>query len=363
MLEWIIYALVLFYIDLNYLLFILSSFFPLEAKNIKLKKYPKVSVIIPTRNEGHVIEQTLKRLKKSNYPSKLEIIIVDANSTDNTIKIARKYTRKIIIEKRPRGKPHAINLGIKKATGELIYFLDADNLVQKNTIKTLVSSMETNAASGFATVRNDVGLMEKVSSIENNIHTLIQMGMARILKLEIVSGFNFIIRKKTLKKVGGFKDALTEDINISYRLYKIGERIDIVDASCSILVPKSLKVYWKQQERWRKGGIDEIGESLKTGNFVDIFIRMPFLTIVASIGAVSIIMLVLAIIFWNAIFLSAFILSAILILASTLKYDRKNLPYLPMVYIYYAIIEIGSDVKVLIEKMIGKKVKWEKTEK
>lgn len=361
--EWIIYALVLFYVDLNYLLFILSSFFPIEPKKKKIKKWPKVSVIIPTRNEAHVIEPTLKRLKKSNYPGKMEIIIVDANSSDNTVRVARKYTRKIIIEKKPKGKPHALNLALKKAGGELIYFLDADNWVQKNTIKKLVMSVETNTATGFAIVRNGKKLIEKVSSMENNIHTLLQMGMSRLFKSEIVSGYNFLIRKKTLKKARYFRNALTEDINLSYRLYKMGERISLVDAPCSISVPKSLDIYWKQQERWRRGGVEEIWNSLKDGNFLDIFVRMPFLTISAGIGLISILMLIVAVIFWDIIFLSAFVLSIILVFTATIKYDKKNLAYLPIVYIYYAIIEIGSDVKVIVEKISSKKIKWEKTEK
>jgi cellulose synthase/poly-beta-1,6-N-acetylglucosamine synthase-like glycosyltransferase len=355
----------LFYVDINYLSFLLSSFFPIEHKTKKLKNYPKISVIIPTRNEAHVIEETLKKLKKSDYPkNKIEIIIVDANSTDGTIKIAKKYANRIIVEKHPKGKPHALNLAIKKAKGELIYFLDADTWVHKDTVRRLISSMDSDAATGFSVIRNRKKLIEKVSALENNLHNVMMLGLSRMFKTEIVSGYNFIIRKKTLKKVGYYKDALTEDINISLRLYKIGKRIDLVHAPCSILVPKNFKTYWKQQERWRKGGADEIRKSLKVITFSNFFIKMPFLSLSAITGTVSLIMLVVAIIFADFILLSGFISGFLLLLTATAKYGKKSeLICLPLTYIYYTIIEIASITKVIFEEAENKKVGWKKTPK
>jgi len=362
--QWIIYALVLFYVDLNYLLFIISSFFPEKAGYKKIDKYPKVSVIIPTRNEAHVIEETLKRLRKSDYPkSKLEIIVVDANSYDGTAKIAKKYADKVIIEKHPKGKPHALNLGIRKASGELIYFLDADNWVNENTIKKLVSSMETNAIVGFTTIRNQRKLIEKVSILENNLHNVIMIGLFRLFKIEIVPGCNFLISKKILKRVGYYKDTLTEDINLSLRLYKIGERVNLINAPCSIVVPKSLKSYWKQQKRWRRGGIDEIRKMTKTVSATDLLIKMPFITLAAITGTVGLIMLIIGIIFSDFIFLTGFIFGILILIAAKIKYNKDGLIYLPVVYIYYTIIEIVSLVKVLFEEITNKKVVWQKTPK
>lgn len=91
-------------------------------------KLPKVSFVIATYNEERNLPILLKSIKKQNYPKeKVEIIIADANSTDRTQEIAKKYKCKIIIneKKHPEaGKLKAYNI----AKGEISFFTDADNI-------------------------------------------------------------------------------------------------------------------------------------------------------------------------------------------------------------------------------------------
>jgi cellulose synthase/poly-beta-1,6-N-acetylglucosamine synthase-like glycosyltransferase len=366
MLEWILYALIIFYIDINYGIFFVSSLFPREERTHKIKKYPKVSVIIPTKNEGRVIGETLKKLKASDYPkNKLEIIIVDANSNDDTIKIAKKYTKNIIIEKHPRGKPNALNIGLEKTTGELIYFLDADNWVRPDTIKKLVSAMDKyNAATGETKVRNKTKLIENVSVLEIGIHDFLIRGLSRAFKIEIISGYNFIIRKSVLKKIGGFEDTLTEDVNMSLRIYKSGEHIALIDAPSSISVPKTIKSYWKQQERWRKGGIDEAIKFIGSHTTLfDAIVKMPFLCLSTIVCTISPILLIAYIIFGNLILLSGAIMGFLLIISSVAFFDKKQLIYLPAAYIYYTILEIANFLAIFAKIATGKKFEWYKTPK
>ncbi|MEM7819415.1 MAG: glycosyltransferase family 2 protein [Candidatus Aenigmatarchaeota archaeon] len=366
MLEWIIYALLIFYVHINYLLFFVSSFFSKKIKPKKIKNYPKISVIIPTKNEANVIDETLKRVRKCDYPkNKLEIIIVDANSKDETIKIAKKYADKIIIEKKPNGKPHALNIGIKKASGDIIYFLDADNWIEKDTIKTLIQSMNGyNAAKGTTIIRNKKSVIEKVSNLEIGIHELLVSGFSKIFNSEIISGYNFMIKKNILRCVGYFHNSLTEDINISFRLYKRGERISIINAPCSILVPKNLHSYWKQQERWRMGGINELIKMLKIKNsMMDLFIKMPFLVLSTIVCSISIILFLFYLIFGGFILLSGAIIGFILIITSVIRFDKKELIYLPAIYLFYTILEIASFFNIFIKKLKNKKIVWQKTPK
>lgn len=97
-----------------------------------------VSVIIPTRNSGELLENCLKSVRQQTHKN-IEIIVVDGRSTDNTIDIARKYGCKVyfFVPKVKKGLFDATekrNFGAKKATGEFIYFLDADMEIVKNVI-------------------------------------------------------------------------------------------------------------------------------------------------------------------------------------------------------------------------------------
>lgn len=364
--QWIALALIIFYVNLNYFLFFMSSLFPREIRCKKISKYPKVSVIIPVKNEAHVIEETLRKVRASDYPrNKLEIIVVDGGSTDNTVKIAKKYA-KVIVVKNSKDKAQSVNVGIKRCSGEFVYFIDADNWIRSDTIKKLVSVMDTyNAASGDAIIRNNNKIIEKVSNLEGGLHELLMYELSRLMKTELVTGYNFMVKKNLLKKLGGFRKALTEDINFSYRLYKSGERIALVDAKCSVLAPKDLKSYWKQQERWRKGALDEINKAKDIKMpFIDAFVKMPFIALGSVVPSVTLIMIITYLIFWNPVLLLAAILGIMLIISSALRFDnKKELLYLPVTYIYYTILEITGLINVFIKIIFRKNIGWYKTPK
>lgn len=86
----------------------------------------KVSVIIPTLNEGERIRSLLRSLKEAPYPDK-EIIVVDGGSKDDTVKIAREEGARVLQEEGPaKGPGNAKNQGARAAEGEVVGFVDAD---------------------------------------------------------------------------------------------------------------------------------------------------------------------------------------------------------------------------------------------
>lgn len=105
-----------------------------------------VSIIIPTRNSGLFLEDTLKSIKQQSYPA-IETIIVDGKSTDKTIQLAKKYktTLYTYVPKVPKGTfdaPHKRNYGMKKAKGKYVYYVDADMKLQKYVVAEAVSLCE-----------------------------------------------------------------------------------------------------------------------------------------------------------------------------------------------------------------------------
>lgn len=85
----------------------------------------KISIIIPTLNEEEKLPQLLDVLSKYTYTYE-EIIIVDAKSTDNTVKIAKSYPKVSVIEDHVASRSEQMNTGVKAAKGDVFYFIHAD---------------------------------------------------------------------------------------------------------------------------------------------------------------------------------------------------------------------------------------------
>ena len=99
-----------------------------------MKKY-KISIITVTKNSEKFLLQNILSVKSQKYKN-FEHIIVDGNSKDNTIKIINSHKRslKLIKNKNDKGLYHAMNVGIKKSSGDIIGILNSDDIYFKNTL-------------------------------------------------------------------------------------------------------------------------------------------------------------------------------------------------------------------------------------
>jgi len=100
---------------------------------------PKISIIIPTYHQGMFIEETILSILKQEYKN-FEIIVIDGGSTDETLNIIKKYTHEIFyaISEKDSGQSEAINKGLKIATGDIITWLNSDDLHEKDAVQTVV---------------------------------------------------------------------------------------------------------------------------------------------------------------------------------------------------------------------------------
>ena len=87
-----------------------------------MNQKPVVSFIVPTWNEEKNIELTLRAIKNQNTTIPYEILVVDGQSTDNTVSLARQYAK--IIHSPKRGKTFQVNYAVKQATGNILIFID-----------------------------------------------------------------------------------------------------------------------------------------------------------------------------------------------------------------------------------------------
>ncbi len=94
-----------------------------------MNSLPKITLITPSFNQGLFIEKTIKSVLEQGYPD-LEHIVIDGGSTDQTLGILRAYEQQLTWLSEPdRGQTHAINKGLRLATGEVIGYVNSDDIL------------------------------------------------------------------------------------------------------------------------------------------------------------------------------------------------------------------------------------------
>jgi glycosyltransferase involved in cell wall biosynthesis len=183
-------------------------------KNIQKKKL-KISVVTVCLNSEKTIDRCLKSLIHQNYPKKnIEHIIIDGGSTDNTLKKITKKNKyiKFIQSKKDKGIYDAMNIGIKKCTGDIIVILNSDDFFFKNAFKI--------ATDYFNKYKIDY-LFGSV--IKNRIyHNFFPKKIFYSFNFYPSHSISFFIRKEALAKIGKYniKFRYSADRDLLYKLIK-----------------------------------------------------------------------------------------------------------------------------------------------
>lgn len=100
---------------------------------------PKVTIVTPSFNQGKFVEATIQSALNQTY-SNIEYIFIDGGSTDETMQIVEKYLDKIdvVIHEKDRGQADAINKGFKLAKGELVGWLNSDDIIYPECVENIV---------------------------------------------------------------------------------------------------------------------------------------------------------------------------------------------------------------------------------
>ncbi len=246
----------------------------MNFKDEKLDEYPFVSILVPAHNEGIVIGKTVESLLLLNYPiDKMELIVINDNSSDNSKDILesiknryRNYNFTIINTDNitgGKGKSNALNIGYQRAIGEYIAIYDADNTPEKNALRYLIQTIVRDDSLGavigkFRTRNKHRNLLTKFINIETlSFQWIAQAGRKQLLGLCTIPGTNFVLRRSTIEKLGGWDTkAIAEDTEISFRIYKMGQQITYVPQAVTWeQEPETINVWIKQRTRWVKGNI------------------------------------------------------------------------------------------------------------
>ena len=138
--------------------------------------WPSISIITPSYNQGHFIEETIRSVLLQGYPN-LEYIIIDGGSTDETLPIIKKYEPWISfwVSEPDRGQSHAINKGFARSRGSILAWINSDDYYYEGAFEAVAKFLQHRTsiiAVGFGDLVDRYGALlyeRKIDAVDRNV--------------------------------------------------------------------------------------------------------------------------------------------------------------------------------------------------
>jgi 1,2-diacylglycerol 3-beta-glucosyltransferase len=254
---------------LGYILKLVFSPIPklnLDSSNNLSGRWPKVSILVPAKNEEHVIGRLVENLCTLDYPS-YEVWVIDDRGTDRTLEILQKYQEQYPqlhvhvreLGSKP-GKSAALNEILPQTQGELLAVFDADAQIDPSFLRQTVPVFE----------QSTVGALQVRKAISNAAQNFWTQGQAVEMMLDAyfqtarlglggaaeLRGNGQIVRRTALEAIGNWnEETITDDLDQTLRLHMAGWDIAFLGSPAVYEEGvTSWKGLWKQRSRWAEGG-------------------------------------------------------------------------------------------------------------
>lgn len=256
-----------------------------QAKAPKEFLPPKKSftVMLPARHEEEVIQTTIERVMRANYPHELmEVVVICSADDTGTIAKAEERIRQlhkegltnlrvITFNDKPINKPHGLNAGFKNTHNDVVTIFDAEDDIHPdifNIVNTVMLQESVNVIQCGVQLMNydsnwysTLNVLEYYFWFKSRLHYHARMGSIPL------GGNTVFFARSIIEKVGGWDERnLTEDADIGIRISCMGERVRIVSDDAYVTreeTPPNLRQFIKQRTRWSQGFL----QTLKKGEW------------------------------------------------------------------------------------------------
>ena len=345
---------------------------------------PKVSVIIPTRNESKRVTPCIESMKMQTYAN-LEVIIVD-DSTDNTVEVINNIVGndkrfKIIKEEKLKGgwvgKPHAMQQGSREASGEWLLLIDADTAHDPDLITSAVKHAIKNKQD-MLSILSELVCKSFWEKIIQPIPTGLLIFISPLGKVNDPKSKNafalgpfILIKHSVFDKIGGYekiRGKIADDVEMAKLLKESGFKIGLARAHdmMKLRMYETFKDIW---EGWSKNiflGLVQKREIQSKGKqllilLIGLFVVFnmvvfPFISIVLSLLVVYLLKISFL---WFLLGSSLFVWLFSIIVQSIIhkKYHIGNPLFSPL-YFIGGIVTMGMFLNSAAKTLSGKGVKW-----
>ena len=354
------------------------------------KSKPVVSVIIPAYNEANYISDCIRSVLSVDYPrDKLEVIVVDDGSKDDTYKIAKSLEGGPVrvFKKKNGGKGAALNFGIGKSNGEFIATMDADSYLTKNTIIEVLpffDDSEVMAVTPAVKVKPSNSWLKEFQRVEYLLILFSRKLLSFMDSVPVTPGPFSIFRASVFGEIGGFdEDNLVEDQEIALRIQANNYKIrSSMTADVYTEPPDNMRDLLKQRIRWQRGGFRNYWRyrfmiNPKYGDFGMYFVPLNFASITAFFLLLGLMIhsFVSTPSYVRYIWMDAFglnlslftFIGAFVIITSTLflylavksfEGEKIKLRYILSFIIFYWFLAIGYNVLFVVKEIRNEAASW-----
>lgn len=238
--------------------------------------WPGLTVLVAAYQEEQLIAQTLENLSALTYPGKVEVIVIDDGSKDDTFRVAElckphfaenpNYSLRVERMKRNSGKAKALNHGLAMAAHELIVTIDADTLLEPGSLRSMVAHLyaappKTAAIAGAILLANPMESWATRAQQWDYFH-----GISAVKRMQgnfngtlVAQGAFSLYRREALEQAGGWPDTVGEDIVLTWSFLRRGYIVrHAEDAVAWTHAPESWGALSRQRKRWARGMIEAL---------------------------------------------------------------------------------------------------------
>ncbi|MBV8719689.1 MAG: glycosyltransferase, partial [Chloroflexi bacterium] len=231
------------------------------------------TVMLPARHEEDVIQTTIERVVRANYPAHLlEIVVICKTDDQGTIaqaeeKIARLRSEGVsnvnvlTFSTPPTNKPHGLNVGLAATSHQIVTIFDSEDDIHPdifNVVNTVMLTENVNVVqSGVQLMNYDSNWYSTLNVLEYFFWFKSRLPYQARQGMTPLGGNTVFFTRQVLQRVGGWDEYdLTEDADIGIRISLLGEKIRVIYEDYSVTreeTPPTLAQFIKQRTRWSQG--------------------------------------------------------------------------------------------------------------